>query len=439
MPAYPFAHLNSIDASTWPSIATVPAGRLTKAKARHAEAEFAKACFNAGLELDPDTESAAGPDMVIEQDAMFLRIADSGWLGLAESYMAGEWNTPDSSRLVKVIRSLLAANYTPRTPTLAVADSAPGELPLDLVSFYSGDGMSHSGGIYASGVPTTVRKSVESYRRRLGRREPKTHFVDVTHLSEPSSVDRNDLGDAQSRLADWLLDLSRTEAGTHLLVYPASGMQAAIRATSRRATVDVLSSDADQRAVFNELLLLEGAQDSVHLQIIDTPVPGSGQWRGHYDAIISVEKLEALSPRERRAYVGALDRLLDYEGRAVVQTTVATAAINDPARAALQVLRAYIWPGVNYAKSEDVHKLFDKHSGLRIISQTHLGPHYLEALRQQRSFFDGHRREAAAAGYDQVFRRLWTLQFALREALFELGMLDSVVFGATRRHRGGRR
>ncbi|APT86824.1 class I SAM-dependent methyltransferase [Corynebacterium flavescens] len=439
MSAHPFSHLESIDAQAWPNVATVPSGRFTKARVRLAEAEFAKACFAAGLDLDPHSKAPAGPDLIIEHDALFFRLADSGWLGLAESYMAGEWKTPDSTRLVKVLRALLEVHYAPRTRAIPVTDSSTGELPLDLVSFSAGDGLSQSGGIYASGVPTTVRESVENYRHKIGSREPKTHYVDVTQFSVPEAVDRDDLGDAQRRAADWLLDLSRTQPGTHLLVYPAAGLQAAIRATSRRATVDVLTSDVDQRAALQELLVLEGAQDAVHVETIDTPVPGPAQWRGHYDAIISVEKLEALSPRQRKAYVAGLDRLLGYEGRAVVQSTVATATLTAPARSAMQVLRAYIWPGLDFGETEDVHKLFDRHSGLRVTSQTHLGSHYLESLRQQRSFFEGHRREAAAAGFDRVFRRLWALQFALREALFELGMLDSVVFGATRRHRGGRR
>ena len=88
---------------------------------------------------------------------------------------------------------------------------------------------------------------------------------------------------------------------------------------------------------------------------------------------------------------------------------------------------------------EDVHKLLERHSGLRVVEHLHLGTHYKASLQYERSFFDGRLREAAAAGFDQVFRRLWAYQFALREALLALGMIDSVAFVATHRHRGGRR
>lgn len=430
-------HLRSIDAEAWPNIATVPSQRWATLKSRRAEAEFAKACDNAGLELELD--AAGGPDLKVGHDALFERIAASGWLGFAESYMAGEWTVESSAQLVKVLGKLLQVGYLPKPQGVSVRDSEPGELPLDLVRLYAGDGLSHVGGIFSSGVPTTIRETVESFSPKAGGREPKSHFVDVTTVSEPTNVDRDDLGEAQRRAADWLLDATRTGAGTHLLVYPAAGMQAAIRATKRRATVDVLTSDVEQITQMREALVFAGTEDSIHVERIPDSVPSPKQWRGHYDAIISVEKFEQLSPRERKAYIRVLDRFLTANGRAAFQSTVATETMSDAARASLQAMRAYIWPGLDYPLTMDVHRLVDKNSHLRIVSETHVGSHYIESLRQQRSFFDGHLREAAAAGFDPVFRRLWTFQFALREALMTLGMIDSVQFGLTHRNRGGRR
>ena len=48
-------------------------------------------------------------------------------------------------------------------------------------------------------------------------------------------------------------------------------------------------------------------------------------------------------------------------------------------------------------------------------------------------------RDAAADGYDVVYRRLWFWQLALREALARLGMLDLVQLRLATRSRGGRR
>ncbi|MDO5031610.1 class I SAM-dependent methyltransferase [Corynebacterium sp.] len=435
--AYP--HLAAIDAQTWPGVATVPSSLFGRFKARRAEAEFAQACAKAGIELDPETKAETGADMEVLHDALFSRLAEAGWVGFAESYMAGEWITPDSQRLVSVLRRLLGVGYRPKAKALEPEDSSTGELPVELVRLYSGDGMTHSGGIFASGVPTTLRQAVPSYSPQAGRKEPKEHFVDVTTVSEPHGAERADLGDAQRRAAQWLLDATHTGAGTHLLVYPASGLRVAVEAVGRRATVDVLTADAEQSHLFEEQLVLEGVADSAHVQLIDSVIPHPKKWRGRYDAIVSVEKLELLSPGERKNFIALLDRSVASGGRVSLSSLVATEEMTPAARDAIQALRAYIWPGLDYPTLTEVHKLCDRNSTLRIVGQTHIGAHYLESLRQQRSFFEGHRREAAAAGFDPVFRRLWVFQFALREALLELGLIDAVQLVAAHRHRGGRR
>ncbi len=428
-------HLEAIDASAWPGVSTVPDGTLTPFRARRAEAAFARACEKAGLVLDPDT----GPDLIVDHEALFSRIAAAGWLGLAEGYMAGEWRT---DRLVHVLTELLRADFRPRLTRTEVAARRydGGELPAELVRLSSGDGMSSFGGVFATGVPTTVRTAVPSHVPGAGRgAEPATHFVDLTTYSAPTAVERADLGDAQTRTVDMLLDAAQVTAGTHLLEYPSVGGAVAIRAAGRRATVDTLTADPGQAETVQERLTLAGVTDSVHTEVIERPVPGPRDWRGRYDAIVSVEKLEVLHRNDRAPFLQSLDRLLAIGGRVSMQTVVATEALNAPARAALSVLRAYIWPGLEFPRAEEVHRLADRESGLRIIAQTHLGSHYAHTLNMQQSVFEGHTREAAADGFDAVYRRLWTYQFALREALFHLGMLDTVQFTLTHRNRRGRR
>ncbi|WP_041631800.1 class I SAM-dependent methyltransferase [Corynebacterium maris] len=419
-------HLLAIDADQWPGVAQPPSARL---RARVAEAYFARTVDKAGLDLLDD------PDLVIDHEELFDRVAVSGWLGLAESYMAGEWHTRDSDALVDVLQALISAGYRPRVRQVPVGRKE-GELPSELIRQFSGDGMSAFGAVYASGVPTTVRESVPSYVPGAGRgSEPAKHFVDVTTVAEPTSVERADLGDGQRRAVEKLLDAAQVTRGTHVLEYPSSGGEVAIAAAQRRAAVDVLTGDPKLASALEERMLLAGVDEAVHTELVDDP----RAWRGRYDAIIGVETLETLGGRQRDAYVRGLDRLLAIGGRAALQTVVATEEMTAAGAAAPQALRAYVWPGLNFATVAELHKLFDRRTGLRITAQVHSNTHYLETLRAQRSLFEGHLREAAAEGFDQVFRRLWVFQFAVREALFNLGMLDAVQLTLRHRNRGGHR
>lgn len=431
------AHLSSIDAQAWPSIATVPNGALLPLRARLAEAQFAKACANADLELDPQAQ----PDLIIDHEFFFHRIAQAGWLGLVESYMAGEWRTPDSASLVKVLTRLLATGYAPRgKQKVPVEPYDGGQIPVELVRLYSAEKSSGFAGIFSTGVATTVRNSVNSYvPAQHGSHEPKQHFVDVTEISEPQDVERDDFADAQARAAHYLLDDLGVTASSHVLEFPANGAVLAEVAGKRRAVVDTLSSDAEHLAAIRDDLVLAGVDDSVHTQHISNPLPTPSDWQGRYDAIVCMESFEHLAPRDRVYFLRHVGRLLAPGGKLGLQTLVATDGMTASARNALLALRAYVWPGLDYQDVTAHHKLFDQKSGLRIIKQTHFGSHYRKSLQLQRSFFEGHLREAAASGFDAVYRRLWVFQFALRETLLDLGMLDAVQFTATHRHRRGRR
>jgi len=236
----------------WPGIVTIPTGMFAASKARRAEAEFATACEKAGLDLD-----GPQPDLRVLYEEVFTRIAYSGWLGLAEGYMAGEW---ESDNLVRVLTGLLEVGYRPRCGKLEVGGLYLGEeIPDSLVRLYSGDGMSTHGPVFSSGVPTTERVYMKSYVPGAGKKdEPGQHFVDITELSPPTLVERADLGDAQVRAAVGLLDAAHVGIGTHVLDFPSSGATIPIAAARRSATVDVLSSDAQQVADVQDVVAMAG-------------------------------------------------------------------------------------------------------------------------------------------------------------------------------------
>ncbi|MGP6173253.1 class I SAM-dependent methyltransferase [Corynebacterium sp. A21] len=428
------SHLHGIDTDRWPGVANVPSGPLMRLRARHAESLFAKLCEKAELSLDP----ANSPDLIVDHEELFSRLADSGWLGLAESYLAGEWR---SGALREVLVKLLGAGYKAgrraRKPEFDHYEG--GELPPELVRLNSADGMSIFGAVF-SAPATTERTAVISYVPGAGRnREPASHFVDVTTLADPTLVEREDLTGAQQRAVEMLLDAAEIGPGTHLLELPSAGGAVPVAAAHRRATVDSLTADPDHFAALQEQLTLAGVDDFVHTDQISGAVPQPKEWRGRYDAIISVESLEGLSRADRPAFAAALDRLLIPGGRVTLQTVVATDSMTPAVRESLGLLRAYIWPGLEHPTITEVHQLFDRHSGLRVISQTHLGTHYAKTLELQHQLFLGQQREAAADGFDIVFRRMWQFQYALREALFELGHLDAVQFTLTSRNRRGQR
>lgn len=418
----------TIDPRIWPGIATVPQGIGVTMKARIAEARFAQACAAAELELDPH---APAPDLVVDREALFARLGTAGWLGLGESYLAGEWR---SRNLTVVLKALIQQGFSP-LPTRCspkLETYTGGELPAELIRTSTGDGVSLFSGRFDSGVATTVRTSVKSYVPHAGRRgEPGEHLVDITHITQPLHAQRSDLSAAERRAVDSVLDIAEAGPGSRLLEYPTSGGALLLAAVDRRCIVDACSGDPNYLAATSEWLTLMGASDAVHL--IPTPQPVDTRLTGRYDVLCAMEKLERISTKERPAYLRSMARLLAPGGTIALQTVVRNEKCSPAALAALTLLQAYVWPGLSYPTIEEVHRVCDRETDLRIVSQLHLGAHYSTTLRLEEESFQARYREAAASGIDVVFRRLWHYQFALRRALSELGMIEAVQLGL--RHR----
>lgn len=429
------AHLKPIDADVWPGIAAVPQpGRL---RTKRAEAGFARACAAAGLSLSGDEA-----DITVERAEVFPRIAAGGWVGLAEGYMAGEWSTTSSQQLVDALMALLRAGYRPRTPRVdAPRPAMAGDVPPDLVAHFSGDGMSAFQGHFATGVATTERARVKSHVRGAGRgSEPAHHFVSVTEIGTPMESERADFQDAQNRSVTMLLDAVGVAAGTHMLEYPSGGGALALAAATRGATVDAVARDARLYAALRERLIFAGSDGSVAPErVAEGPEALARQRRGSYDAVVNTESLETWPRRQQVRYMRSVDAMLAPSGRVALQTIVRTSVYSGSADSAAESMRAYIWPGLRYASVDEIAKDIDRNTDLRVVARTSAPEHLAASLRLQRLTFDGKVRDAAADGYDAVFRRMWVWQFALREAMARLGMIDLAQITLARRNRRGRR
>lgn len=431
-------HLTAIDTNMWPGVGSVPPVAPSSFRARRAEARFARAAQRAQLLL-----SSEEPDLVIEHELLFSRIAASGWIGLAESYLAGEWDAAPPQKLARVLRALLAVGYRPKTARLTAetVHTAPGALPASLVAHYAGDATSSFQGHFSTGVPTRQRIALKSGVRGAGRGdEPVQYYVDHTDIGAPIHARRGDLADAQQHSIEMALDAAGVRFGSHLLVYPAAGASLPVAAVQRGASVDCVCLDAPTESDLRERLILAGVDDAVRLISQGGGQRGTGSGvRGSYDAIVSMEYLETEPTKDKIRFLRELGALLAPGGRISLQTIVSTEELSGAARAALTSLRAYAWPGLSYVVLDELAQKVDRHTGLRVIARSSAPEHLVASLRLQRETFASHLREAAADGYDVVYRRLWNWQFALREALAQLSMIDLVQVTLQPRSRQGRR
>ncbi|MFE0700950.1 class I SAM-dependent methyltransferase [Streptomyces sp. NPDC058872] len=401
----------TIDLARWPDVARrPPASALRTAVARTLlERAFTRLPLRITTSLvpRPAATTAQGVDTaptltLHDPDAFHQRIGADGLIGFGESYMAGEWDSDDLVGLLTVLAR-------------QVDDLVPA--PLRRLR-----------GAWVRSRPHLDRNSIDGARQNIHRHYDLSNelfalFLDPS-LSYSSAVfdalpaDGAGFTAAQHRKIDRLLDLAEVGPGTRLLEIGTGWGELALRAAARGARVHTITLSAEQRALATDRIAAAGHADRVTVELCDYR-----QVEGRYDAVISVEMIEAVGAEYWPAYFGALRRSLSPGGRIALQ------AITMPHERMLATARTHTWiskyvfPGGLIPSREAIAE-HSAAAGLDIVHDTGYGQHYAETLRLWRERFLREHEAVAGLGFDQVFRRMWELYLAYSEAGFRARYLD---------------
>jgi len=193
----------------------------------------------------------------------------------------------------------------------------------------------------------------------------------------------------------------------------------AVRAAQRGATVTTLTLSDEQAVVARERAQRAGVGGRVDVQLRDYRDAD-----GRYDAIVSVEMIEAVGAEYWTTYFRTLDRVLAPGG------TVGVQAILLEHERMLATLDQYTWiskyifPGGALPSMRAIEEIVRDQTTLSVASVDAFGADYARTLRIWREQFDAHAREVDALGFDSTFRRMWDFYLAYCEAGFATGYLD---------------
>ncbi|MFJ6838447.1 class I SAM-dependent methyltransferase [Streptomyces sp. NPDC091209] len=345
-----------------------------------------------------------GPAIEIHDPSAFhRRIGAQGLVGFGESYMAGEWDAPD---LVAAL-TVLAGNAAELIPA-----------PLQKLR-----------GLWATRRPDVQRNTPTGARDNISHHYDLSNdlfalFLDDT-LSYSAALFRGFpaswplLAAAQHRKIDRLLDLAEVGPGTRLLEIGTGWGELAIRAAARGARVTSLTLSREQRALAQERVRAAGLDDRVTIELCDYR-----EATGTYDAVVSVEMVEAVGEEFWPVYFTTLDARLAPGGRAALQAITMPHDRLLASRDTFTWIQKYVFPGGLLPSVEAVEEVTRAHTGLRTTRRDAFGAHYAETLRLWRERFAERADEVAALGFDATFRRMWTFYLAYSEAGFRSGYLD---------------
>ncbi len=146
-----------------------------------------------------------------------------------------------------------------------------------------------------------------------------------------------------------------------------------------------------------------------------------------FDAICSIEMVEAVGQAYWPSYFDALGRLLKPGGRACIQSIVIDDALFDRYVKGTDFIQQYVFPG-GCLPSPSRFREEAQRAGLRVVEEFAFGADYAETLRRWHLQFDQMRARVLEQGFDATFMRTWEFYLAYCEAAFDAGSIDVVQY-----------
>lgn len=331
----------------------------------------------------------------------------SGDIGFAEGYIAGDWSTPHLPELLQ----LLVANRR----------------EMDELIF----------GHWLGRLVYRVRHLLNRNTRRNSAKNIHAHYdlgnafyqlwLDPTmnYSSAWFGDDRSqDLSQAQSAKVHRALCMVSVKPGDRVMEIGCGwGALAEMGGLEFGAHMHGVTLSHEQLAYAKDRMQRVGLAANSDLRLQDYRDIDDGP----YDAICSIEMLEAVGQEYWPTYFDTVQRLLKPGGKACIQTIVIDDALFERYVKSTDFIQQYIFPGGCLPCPREF-RTQATNAGLRIVDEMAFGLDYAETLRRWRHAFLADKPRVLALGFDERFVRIWDFYLAYCEAAFDQANIDVVQF-----------
>ena len=336
----------------------------------------------------------------------FTGALKSGDIGFAESFIAGDWTTPDLTALLR----LLVKNRA--EVDRVIFGSWIGRLGYRIKHWLNRNTHSNS--------PKNIHAHYD-----LGNAF-YTLWLDPT-MNYSSALFNGDLGQtlsqAQTAKVQRALNQTSVGAGSRVLEIGCGWGALAEMATARGAHLTGVTLSTEQLDYARERMarLGMGAHADLRLQdyrdINDAP----------FDAICSVEMIEAVGKEFWPTYFDTIAKLLKPGGSACIQSIVIDDALFERYLTSTDFIQQYIFPG-GCLPSPSAFRAHAHAAGLHVVQEHAFGHDYAETLKRWREAFMAKRGDVLQLGFDTRFLHIWEFYLAYCEAAFLEDNIDVVQY-----------
>ena len=331
------------------------------------------------------------------------RFFRGGTVGFGESYMDGDWDSPD---LPKVLE--LAARNLPRKP-MRYRNLSPWRIA---------DRLGHR---FRPNTRDGSKQNIAAHYD-LGN-DFYALWLDpsMTYSSAVFAGGNTDLQAAQAEKNRRLMDLGSIGDGDRVLEIGCGWGGFAIQAARERgAHVTAITVSRAQFDEAQKRVAAAGLGEKVDIQLRDYR-----DLVGTWDHAVSVEMIEAVGEKFWPDYFTRVGSVVRSGGTFALQAIVIENDRFDAYRRSADFIQKHIFPG-GALPSPDVIRAQARAAGLTWKTVYGYGIDYADTLAQWRAGFEAAADQAAAMGFDARFRRCWSFYLAYCEGGFRAGNIDAL-------------
>lgn len=227
-----------------------------------------------------------------------------------------------------------------------------------------------------------------------------------------------DLASAQLAKIDRLLDLLALAPGDRLVEIGTGWGGLAQRAAERGVHVTTCTISEEQHDLARQRLAAAGLDHLVDVELLDYRDLLAREGDGTFDALVSVEMIEAVDWRDHPAYFSTCGRLLRPGGRLAIQAITVPDSRYERAKTSSDFVKAHVFPGSCLPSVEVIERGLARHTDLRVERVDAFPQDYAQTLGAWNERLTSRADQARALGYDDALLRLWEFYLCYCEGAY---------------------